>query len=317
VIGIPTLLANGNFEVDYQVVAENNRDVDLVDVSLVNDLTTQFGPGVIKRVRNLTMVAPPTNSDSSITLNVSGWDGTSESNIIARSLKTNRLASGDSFVIAFKVEIDGSAATSVLHNTATAKGTAVDSAGVSFIDATAKWITASDDSGSGTDRSVLSSGEPTPIAVPSIGLSKTPGDAVENGDNWDVTFTIAWKNTGTVALDKVEIYDDLAAMFGGQFAGVTLNRLIAGSGNTGSAPIANPSFAFDTTNSLITCNGPLHVGDAFEVGLIAKQLHLDERSTRMLIRSPNRMGRLLLPTRKVEMRTSNLTEPLRAIQRQL
>jgi len=132
VIGIPTLLANGNFEVDYQVVAENNRDVDLVDVSLVNDLTTQFGPGVIKRVRNLTMVAPPTNSDSSITLNVSGWDGTSESNIIDRSLKTNRLASGDSFVIAFKVEIDGSSATSVLDNTATAKGTAVDSAGVSF-----------------------------------------------------------------------------------------------------------------------------------------------------------------------------------------
>ena len=43
VVGTPTLLPNGNFEATYQVVIENTGTVDLANLTLAEDLATQFG----------------------------------------------------------------------------------------------------------------------------------------------------------------------------------------------------------------------------------------------------------------------------------
>jgi hypothetical protein len=265
VIGKPTLLANGNFQIDYEVVVENNGVVDLVDVSVVDDIATQFGPSVLKNVSGLTLVKPPTNANSSIRLDLLGWDGTAATDVIDRSVKENALAAGDSFVIGFKAEIDASAISSVLKNRMTVQATAVDRSGVALLDVTGARMMASDTSDSGKDPTKLNSGDPTSLLVPRIGLVKSRGDAVASAENWEVKFTLVWENTGTVALDKVEIFDDLAARFGGQFAGVTLDSVTAAAGNAGSAPTANDSFALDTSTSLVTSTGPLEVGDGFEV----------------------------------------------------
>ena len=272
-IGKPTLLANGNFAVDCQLVVENNRAFDLADVRVAQDFETQLGPGILQNVSGLTLSAPPTNVNSSIALNELGWDGTSATDLIDQSVSTNRLASGDSFVIGFTLEFDASLETGVLNSSATATGTAVDSRGTRLTDAASNVINASDASDSKTNPNVANSSDPSdigrldqpPIYIPFIGVAKTASDAVANGDNWDVTFTIAWKNTGTVALENVQVFDDMAAGFGGQFAGATINRVTPGAGNAGPSPVANTSWNVDTAQSLVTSTGPLEVGDTCEV----------------------------------------------------
>ena len=42
-VGSPVQLSSGNFEVTYQVVVENNGTVDLANLSLLEDLATQYG----------------------------------------------------------------------------------------------------------------------------------------------------------------------------------------------------------------------------------------------------------------------------------
>lgn len=274
VIGLPTLLANGNSEVYRQLVVGNNGVADLADVSLVEDLETLFGSKAFRGVRDLTLVTPPTNANSSIVLNLLGWDGTSATDLIDQSVTTNFLASGDSFVVGLKVEIDALAATGVLSNTAAVAGTVVNSADAPATDAAGKQVVVSNDSGGGGRPKTINASElrgvggtsvPDPRSVPSVCLTKTASDAIANGDNWDVTFTLTLKNSGPVALDKVEIFDDLAAVFGGQFAGVTLDRVTSAPENTGAALIANSGFTADTTMSLVKSTGSVEVGDAFEV----------------------------------------------------
>ena len=259
------MLANRNPEVHYQVVIENNSEVDLVDVGLSDDLSKQFGPDVFKGVSDLTLVTSPTNNGSFIALDSSRWDGTSKTNLFGLSDTGNRLAAGDSFVVGFKVEVDPSAPPAILENAAVAKGIAVDNKRAPLIDASGKQIVASGTSDRRVMKGETGAVETRTLLKPKIRLLKTPSDAVANGDKWDVEFTLAWKNTGTVAFDKVEIYDDLAAMFGGQFAGATIDGVIAGANNKGTAPVINASFASDTSRSLVKSCGRLEVGDSFEV----------------------------------------------------
>ena len=145
--------------------------------------------------------------------------------------------------------------------------------GVLINDSTGAPITATDDSDSGADPSGSNPDErgdmgtpddPTPLLIPSIGLAKVAGEAVPNGDNFDVTFTLNWQNTGNVALNGVEILDDIMDQFGGQFAGATIDSVTT----SGTATVvANPAWGTaDTAPSLISHTGdPLAVGDTIQV----------------------------------------------------
>ena len=177
------------------------------------------------------------------------------------------------FTIQFVVEVDAAAATGVLENTATAGGTAVDANGNEFLDANGMEITATDDSDSGADPSDPNSGEPndsggsddpTPLLIPNLSLAKEAGDAVPNGDYFDVTFTLNWENTGTVALNNVEILDNIMAQFGSQFIGATVD-MVTTSGTA--TVVANTAWGTaDTSPSLITHTGDdLAVGDTIQV----------------------------------------------------
>ena len=101
------------------------------------------------------------------------------------------------------------------------------------------------------------------MLIPNLSLAKEAGDAVPNGDNFDVTFTLNWENTGTVALNGVDIFDDIAAQFGSQFIGATIDAVTT----SGTATVAaNGAWAGDTSQSLITHTGDdLAVGDTIQV----------------------------------------------------
>ena len=274
VVGSPVLLSNGNYNATYQVVIENIGTVDLANLTLDENLESQFGDAYINAF-GLTLITRPADSASTITLDSANFNGGSATEIV-NTMAPSLLAVGDSFVFEFTVEIDAAQATGVLENTVTAGGAAVDQNGDPILDSNMMPITAMDDSDSGTEPSDVNSGapgdngttdDPTPLLIPSIGLAKLAGDAVPNGDNFDVTFTLVWENTGTVALDNVQLFDDIAAQFGSQFIGVTLDSV--NFTGTGSAPTLNSAWEGDTSQSLVTSTGPLEVGDTFELTFTA------------------------------------------------
>ena len=271
VVGAPTQLANGNFAATYQVVVENTGNVDLANLTLSEDLATQLG-AAFENASGLRLTTPPSDASSSVTLDRVNWDGETFTEIVDIS-QPSSLAVGDSFVFEFTVEIDAAGVSGSLENTVTAGGDAVDADGVPINDSMGAPITTTDDSDSGTDPSgtnpdeqgdMGTSDDPTPLLIPSIGLAKVAGEAVPNGENFDVTFTLNWENTGNVALNGVEILDDIMDQFGGQFAGATIDSVTT----SGTATVvANPAWGTaDTAPSLISHTGdPLAVGDTIQV----------------------------------------------------
>ena len=99
--------------------------------------------------------------------------------------------------------------------------------------------------------------------IPSVGLAKSAGDAVANGDNFDVTFTLVYENNGTVDLNNLTLVDDIANEFGSAFVSVG-NVAVQNFVGTGTAPTINNGFTGDTTQSIIS-GGTANVGDRFEV----------------------------------------------------
>ena len=274
VVGTPTLLSNGNFEATYQVVIENTGTVDLANLTLNEDLAAQFGAAYVDAY-DLLLTTPPADPTSSVTLDTANFDGDGVDvdgiTEIVNTAIPSLLAVGDSFIFTFKVEINAALATGVLENTVTAGGAAVDENGDPILasDGTTP-ITATDDSDSGTDPSddnsdapgdMETTDDPTPLLIPNIGLAKEASAAVPNGDNFDVTFTLNWENIGTVALDSVEIFDNILAQFGNQFVDASIDSVTTSGTANVVANTAWEGIAGDTTQSLI-----IHTGDDLAVG---------------------------------------------------
>ena len=255
VVGTPTQLANGNFEATYQVVIENTGTVDLANLTLDENLLSQFGAAYVDAY-GLTLTTPP--ATGTVTLDTANFNGGTATEIVNTAVPS-LLPIGESFVFEFSVEIDAAAATGVLDNQVTVTGDAVDDNGDPILDSTGAPIGATDDSDSGADPSDPNSGapgdmgtsdDPTPLLIPALNLAKVAGDAVPNGDNFDVTFTLNWENTGTVALDNVTILDDIMGQFGGQFVAASIDSVTTSGAAT---VVANAAWGTaSTAPSLIT-----------------------------------------------------------------
>ena len=271
VVGQPALLSNGNFAVTYQLVIENIGTVDLTDMTLVDDIESQFGASVFQGVSGLTLTQLPLDPFSNVVIDAAGWDATAATDILDQSV-ANSLAIGDQFTIEFVVEVDAVAATGVLENQAGVTGTGVDEDGNPYLNEAGDEITATDDSDSGATTGDTNFGEPgdtgssddpTPTYIPNVGLAKDVSATVANGDNWDVTFTLAWENTGTVALTNLQMFDDIASQFGNAFvsaSGLAIQNYVG----TGTAPVINSGWMADTTQSLLS-GGTANVDDTFDV----------------------------------------------------
>jgi len=177
VVGTPTQLPNGNFEAIYQVVIENTGTVDLADLTLTEDLFTQFN-GAYVDAYDLALTVAPADPTSNIALDIANWNGGSNTEIV-NTVIPSLLAVGDSFIFEFKVEIDPTAITGVLNNQVTVGGDAVDENGVPYLDSNGVAITATDDSDSGTDPAddnpgapgdMGTSDDPTPLVIPAADL---------------------------------------------------------------------------------------------------------------------------------------------------
>ena len=272
VVGVPVQQADGSFAVTYSVIVENTGSVDLIDLSVIEDTATEFGAAFVS-AGNLRIGTPPGDANSSIVLD-SAFNGNGNNQFIDNSAGGTILQSGDSFTVLFDVIVNPTS--SALDNQVTATGTAVDENGNVFTDPTTGLpLVASDDSDSGADPDDPNAGaagdtggsdDPTPLYLPNVGLAKAAGDAVPNGDNFDVEFTLVWENTGNVALDNVTVLDDIATEFGAQFVQIETGSLaVQNFSGTGSAPTPNTAWETGTTASLVTSTGALESGDSFEI----------------------------------------------------
>lgn len=133
----------------------------------------------------MTIVTPPENASSAVTLDSAIWNGGTATEIVNTAIPS-LLAVGDSFVFQFMVEIDPEQTMGVLENTVTAGADAVDVNGDLLIDSSGNPIMATDDSDNGADpngdNGEGGSDDPTPLILPPIASPETitavPGEPV-------------------------------------------------------------------------------------------------------------------------------------------
>ena len=65
-------LANGNFEVTYELVIENTGNVDLANLTLVENLAGQYGTALIS-AGNATITVPPADAGSNVVID-GAWE---------------------------------------------------------------------------------------------------------------------------------------------------------------------------------------------------------------------------------------------------
>ena len=182
IVGEPILTETGNFVVSYQVVVENTGNVDLADLSLVEDLQSQFGAPFVD-AGNLTLTRFPSDARSSIAVNSATWNGSSSTELIDNA-SGSLLVVGDSFTVEFDVEIDPSLVEDApLANQVEGSAEAVNASGDPLTDANGAPIIVTDESDSGTDPGTNNSDSPDdrgtsddptlfdPPAVPSGSIS--------------------------------------------------------------------------------------------------------------------------------------------------
>ena len=229
----------GNFDVTYSMIIENIGNVDLNNLSLIDDLSSsaQLGTAFVG-ISGMPMITVSTaNMDPILDGN---YDGTGANPEMFDAI-SGLLSSTQFITIVFTAEVDpdNAGVTLPLQNTATASGS--DPNG----DET------EDDSADGDDPE--GPGGPTPLTISSLHASKTAcGFAeAESGipGNYDVQFIISIQNTGTEDLTNLSLEDDLSSpsQFGNAFVGVTVPPNIVNS-TASLDPIENNSFDGSATD---------------------------------------------------------------------
>jgi uncharacterized repeat protein (TIGR01451 family) len=164
IVGQPVLSDQGYYSVTFEVVVENTGTVDLGSLSLLENLDSQFGAAFVS-AGNLSITSGPSDSNSSIAIDSTNWDGDLSPELLDTSVG-NYLTVGDSFTIQFEVVIDPVAVTAPLENQVTGSGNAVDSRRVEILDSSNNPIVASDVSDSGTDPVSSNPGDPDDQGTP-------------------------------------------------------------------------------------------------------------------------------------------------------
>jgi len=178
---------DGTSTITVELRVENSGTVDLANLTLTEDLDAQFGQALIS-TSNPTISGGPSDPASVIpsTLINANWSGNTSLDVFDSAETGEMLAAGDEFTVSFDVIVDPD-----------------------LLDDDSDYLE-NDDSGA-DDGSGIDSDEPTTAVVAEIAVVKAAGDAVANGENWDVPFTLVVENTGSVNLDMLTLFDDINA----------------------------------------------------------------------------------------------------------
>ena len=205
--GVPIINEDGTIDVVYTLQIENQGDVDLMDISLVDDLFTQFEA----QAAGSYTASDATVSATGVTVApvvalVTDAPGTAvvlptaevayEAGPAANGLFTaapSTLGVGDIIEVVFTVRLNPEAGGITLTNTADTAGT----------------------DPFGTVLGATAAADVLAELLPEISLTKAAGTPILNADGTiDVPYTIVAENTGNVQLTDITLVDDLLSAFG-------------------------------------------------------------------------------------------------------
>lgn len=219
----------GNFEVTYDLEITNSGNDSLTNLSLIEDLATQYGGAFVAIVPQAGL--PATIVSSSATdepeVNAAYDGGNSDAELFDNAgANTNLLEMGESVTVRIIVEVDPDSTTAVydsndqLVNQASTSGDGVGSG-----------ITADDDSDNPNDATDANNDsdndpdDPNPLLIPDITLEKqlvgspVPASSGTSG-NFDVTYDLVFTNTGNEDLESLSLLEDVAGQYGGGFVAI-------------------------------------------------------------------------------------------------
>lgn len=219
----------GNWFVAYTFFVENVGTVSLDNLTLTDDIATQFGNAYVAvtglTVQNFsgTGTAPAANT---------GWESDTAASMIDAA--GAQLDAGDSFEVTFVVEINPDGVDGLSHaatNQATTSGRGLDELGNPLLDGGGDDIFVSDLSDSGSNANGTNatangdagtSDDPTPLVIPEIGVAKRLVSTTSSGvgGNRNLTYEIVIRNIGTVDLTNLTLTEDFEDRFGDAFVRV-------------------------------------------------------------------------------------------------
>ncbi|MDA9208111.1 hypothetical protein N9O61_04410, partial [Octadecabacter sp.] len=190
---VGAIQADGTFDVTYTLVTTNTGNVTLDNLTLVDDLNSQFGAGVVDAVTSQpTVTVQPTLSGS---VDVTDTGTTYAGGATPLIGATGTLAVGDSFTVTFAVRLKPIGGTPVqLANTATATATPP----ATTDDPTPTAVSDNSQNGATT----TDDGDPSTPEV-SDGIDPTSGD-----DDVDVPTVISVDLSGGISLVKTAVLND-------------------------------------------------------------------------------------------------------------
>ena len=221
--------ALGNFDVQYVYEIKNIGNTILTNISLVDDLASQYGRAFVKIISQVTA----TQGGVSAT-----YDGTSTNSELLDLTAT--LVVGGSMTVTVVAEIDPDNPEAIynangeLDNQATTTGQPVDGNGEPLDDPNTGEPYGPDDvsdiSDSGTNPEGNNPDEPgdegtpddpTSLSIPQIAVAKSilgfvPSVSGTIG-NFDVSYSFVIENTGNVNLINIGLIEDFATQYGGAF----------------------------------------------------------------------------------------------------
>ena len=133
----------------YELVIENTGTVTLGDLSLLEDIETQFGSAFVN-AGNLVVTSGTSDAFSDIAVDSATWDGASSIELLDGT-SANILAIGDSFTVQFDVEINPANVDTPLNNQVVGEGDAIDANGDPISNSDGSALVAEDFSDSGVD----------------------------------------------------------------------------------------------------------------------------------------------------------------------
>jgi uncharacterized repeat protein (TIGR01451 family) len=271
---------NGTFTVPFTITVENLGNVDLYDVQVTDNLSTEFGTyqttvGAVDRAGEYTVSAvtvTDTTPGTALAANA-GFTGSGTNTGLLSVSSSAALEVGRTVTVSFSLTFYPNFATSPFTNTAVASGDRPDSGGDG--DGTSDGNPAngnsSDTSTSGNDPDPGNDGDPgpdstpTPVPVtqtPRIGAAKNAGTVTSNNNgSFTVPFTMTIRNYGNVDLYDLQVTDILSAEFG------TYQATAAAVDSAGEYTVSNLAITDTTPGTALAVNSSF-TGTAPNTGLL-------------------------------------------------
>ena len=258
----------GNYDVTYTFTVANKGTESLSNLSLVDDLASQFG-GAFVRVASVTVAnIDATNPPSANTL----YDGTAASDLLAGAA-TDDLRSGESFLVTLVVEIDPDSVAATynpgneLQNSATVYGDG-ENGGSATDDSDDPTVAGNVDPNSDNNPDDPTTLQIGALNVNAIESTLAPASSGIAG-NFDVTYTFTIENTGNETLTDLTLTDDWETNFGGAFVGIVdadLSDHVFGAASVS----GSSNYGGGATENLLVAGSSLEVGETASVSVVVE-----------------------------------------------